>query len=99
MLTVASLGVEFRTARNPNRIHRLTATGRIVARFDGDFVRQFARDRDARAIKTLPAFPALREDIRTGRTPSPGLREGIRTLEIVEQIYQTSGYPVSSAPV
>jgi predicted dehydrogenase len=38
------------------------------------------------------------EDIRKGRTPSPGLREGIRTLEIVEHIYKASGYPVNSAP-
>ena len=36
---------------------------------------------------------AFQEDIRTGRTPSPGLREGIRTLEIVEHIYRSSGYP------
>ncbi len=42
----------------------------------------------------LAAFEA---DIRTGRTPSPGLREGIRTLEIVESIYHASGYPVSTA--
>jgi predicted dehydrogenase len=40
---------------------------------------------------------AFEEDIRTGRTPSPGLREGIRTLEIVEEIYRSSGYPVSDA--
>ncbi|MDI1248221.1 MAG: Gfo/Idh/MocA family oxidoreductase [Lacunisphaera sp.] len=40
---------------------------------------------------------AFAEDIRTGRTPTPGLREGIRTLEIVEQIYRSSGYPVSTA--
>jgi predicted dehydrogenase len=39
------------------------------------------------------------EDIRKGRTPSPGLREGIRTLEIVEHIYKASGYPVNSAPL
>jgi predicted dehydrogenase len=32
------------------------------------------------------------EDIRLGRTPSPGLREGKRTLEIVERIYERSGY-------
>ena len=36
---------------------------------------------------------AFEEDIRTGRVPSPGLREGIRTLEIVEHIYRRSGYP------
>ena len=38
--------------------------GRIVARFDVDFVRRFASERDARAIKTLPAFAELREEIR-----------------------------------
>ena len=42
---------------------------------------------------------AFEEDIRTGRPPSPGLREGIRTLEIVEEIYRSSGYPVSTATV
>ncbi len=31
---------------------------------------------------------AFIDDIRLGREPSPGLREGIRTLEIVEQIYR-----------
>ncbi|MDB6170214.1 MAG: Oxidoreductase domain protein [Verrucomicrobia bacterium] len=36
-------------------------------------------------------------DIRLGRDPSPGLREGIRTLEIVEHIYRASGFPVSAA--
>ena len=38
--------------------------GRIVARFDVDFVRRYAVERDARAIKTLPAFAELREEIR-----------------------------------
>jgi taurine transport system ATP-binding protein len=38
--------------------------GRIVARFDPDFVQTFARDGDARAIKTSPAFANLREEIR-----------------------------------
>lgn len=42
---------------------------------------------------------AFTEDIRTGRAPSPGLPEGIRTLEIVEQIYRANGYPVSDAPL
>jgi predicted dehydrogenase len=32
------------------------------------------------------------EDIRLNRIPNPGLREGKRTLEIVERIYQKSGY-------
>ncbi len=40
---------------------------------------------------------AFQEDIRTGRVPNPGLREGIRTLEIVEEIYRTSGFPVATA--
>ena len=38
--------------------------GRIVARFDLDFVRTYARDGDARAVKTSPKFAQLREDIR-----------------------------------
>jgi len=42
---------------------------------------------------------AFEEDIRTGCDPSPGLREGIRTLEIVEHIYRASGYPVIDAPL
>jgi predicted dehydrogenase len=37
---------------------------------------------------------AFVRDIRQGRTPSPGLQEGIRTLEIVESIYRKSGYPI-----
>ena len=36
-------------------------------------------------------------EIRLGREPAPGLREGIRTLEIVEKIYRQSGYKVSVA--
>lgn len=42
---------------------------------------------------------AFAEDIRTGRPPNPGLREGIRTLEIVEHIYRTSGYSVIDTPL
>jgi taurine transport system ATP-binding protein len=38
--------------------------GRIMARFDLDFVRSFARDRDARAVKTSPEFVELRERVR-----------------------------------
>jgi predicted dehydrogenase len=44
---------------------------------------------DSWALETQ-AFLA---DIRGNREPSPGLREGIRTLEIVETIYRNSGYP------
>ena len=40
---------------------------------------------------------AFLEDIRLAREPAPGLREGIRTLEIVEAIYARSGFPVSEA--
>ncbi|MBL9202920.1 MAG: Gfo/Idh/MocA family oxidoreductase [Opitutaceae bacterium] len=40
---------------------------------------------------------AFVDDIRLAREPSPGLAEGIRTLEIVEAIYRRSGYPVSQA--
>jgi predicted dehydrogenase len=40
---------------------------------------------------------AFETDIRTGCAPSPGLPDGIRILEVVEQIYQKSGYPVSTA--
>ena len=43
------------------------------------------------AVETAPFV----EDIRTMRAPSPGLQEGIRTLEIVETIYKTSGYTTS----
>jgi hypothetical protein len=32
------------------------------------------------------------EDIAQNREPNPGLREGIRTLEIVEEIMGRSGY-------
>ena len=38
---------------------------------------------------------AFVDDIRSNREPSPGLAEGIRTLEIVEEIYRKSGYAVA----
>ena len=38
--------------------------GRIVARYDLEYVRRFAIERDARAIKTDPGFVALREQVR-----------------------------------
>ena len=41
---------------------------------------------------------AFLDDIRLGREPAPGLREGIRTLEIVEQIYQKSGFAFARNP-
>ena len=48
---------------------------------------------DSWAVETR----AFAEDIRLNREPSPGLTEAIRTLEIVEEIYRKSGYPVSQA--
>jgi predicted dehydrogenase len=44
---------------------------------------------DSWALETA----AFADDIRLGRAPSPGLEEGIRTLEIVETIYKKSGFP------
>ncbi|HEY1848671.1 MAG TPA: Gfo/Idh/MocA family oxidoreductase [Opitutaceae bacterium] len=38
---------------------------------------------------------AFADDIRLGRRPAPGLPEAVRTLEIVEEIYGKSGYPLS----
>ncbi len=39
------------------------------------------------------------EDIRLGRTPTPGLKEARAALEVVETIYRTSGYrPQSHVP-
>jgi len=40
---------------------------------------------------------AFVDDIRLCRAPSPGLTEGIRSLEVVESIYQRSGFPLNSA--
>jgi len=51
---------------------------------------EFAAGDDSWAAETL----AFVEDVRLGRTPSPGLREGVKTLEIVEAIYKKSGYPI-----
>ena len=42
---------------------------------------------------------AFAADIRLGREPTPGLDEGIRTLEIVESIYRASGFPLSDAKI
>ena len=50
---------------------------------------EFAATDDSWAAETR----AFVEDIRLGRRPSPGLQEGVRTLEIVESIYRISGYP------
>lgn len=49
--------------------------GRIIARFYLDFVRDFAQNRDARAIKTSPQFALLREEIRALVHHSDDIRE------------------------
>jgi predicted dehydrogenase len=54
---------------------------------------EYPRGDESWAIETR----AFAEDIRLGREPSPGLKEGIRTLEIVEEIYRQSGFPVNVA--
>jgi predicted dehydrogenase len=54
---------------------------------------EYPRGDESWAIETH----AFVDDIRLGRDPSPGLDAGIRTLEIVERIYQQSGFPVSQA--
>ena len=48
--------------------------GRIVARYDLDYVRRFVRNRDARAIKTAPDFVDLREQVRAIVHQTEGLR-------------------------
>ena len=54
---------------------------------------EYPRGDESWAVETR----AFVDDIRLNREPSPGLTEGIRTLEIVEQIYRQSGYAVSVA--
>lgn len=54
---------------------------------------EYPRGDESWAIETRE----FTEDIRLGREPSPGLRGGIRTMEIVEEIYRKSGFPVSDA--
>lgn len=54
---------------------------------------EYPRGDESWAIETRQ----FADDIRQKRAPSPGLDEGIRTLEIVEQIYRKSGFPVSVA--
>ncbi len=44
---------------------------------------EYPGDDDSWRRETL----AFIDDLRLGREPSPGLAEGIRTLEIVEKIY------------
>jgi len=56
---------------------------------------EYPRGDDSWAIETNTFI----DDIRLGREPSPGLREGIRVLEVVEEIYRRSGYPISQATV
>ena len=56
-------------------------------------IHEYPRGDESWALETR----AFIEDIRLGREPSPGLAEGIRTLEIVEAIYRQSGFAVSAA--
>lgn len=49
---------------------------------------EYPRGDDSWAVETR----AFVDDIRLGREPAPGLAEGIRTLEIVEEIYRKSGF-------
>lgn len=58
-------------------------------------IHEYPRGDESWAIETR----AFVDDIRLNREPSPGLAEGIRTLEIVEKIYRDSGFPVSAAGV
>ena len=52
---------------------------------------EYPRGDESWAIETR----AFVDDIRLNREPAPGLTEGIRTLEIVEQIYRQSGFKTS----
>ena len=54
---------------------------------------EYPRGDESWALETR----AFVDDIRLNREPSPGLAEGIRTLEIVERIYRQSGFKVSVA--
>ena len=54
---------------------------------------EYPRGDESWALETQ----AFIEDIRLEREPAPGLTEGIRTLEIVEQIYRRSGFEISQA--
>lgn len=52
---------------------------------------EYPRGDDSWAIET----GVFADDIRLGREPSPGLREGAQVLDIVETLYRKSGYPTS----
>ncbi|HEY0965819.1 MAG TPA: Gfo/Idh/MocA family oxidoreductase [Opitutaceae bacterium] len=54
---------------------------------------EYVRGDDSWRLET----EAFLDDIRLQREPAPGLAEGIRTLDIVETIYQKSGYSVNTA--
>jgi predicted dehydrogenase len=49
---------------------------------------EYPRPDDSWALETR----AFIDDIRGSRRPTPGVEEGIRVLEIVEEIYRRSGY-------
>jgi len=54
---------------------------------------EYPRGDESWALETR----AFVDDIRLNREPSPGLADGIRTHEIVEQVYRQSGFNVSMA--
>jgi predicted dehydrogenase len=54
---------------------------------------EYVRGDDSWAAETRAFF----DDIRLDRVPVPGLAEGIRTLEIVETIYRSSGFPLNTS--
>jgi len=49
---------------------------------------EYPRGDDSWAVETKEFI----DDIHGNRIPNPGIKEGIRTLEIVEEIYRKSGY-------
>jgi predicted dehydrogenase len=54
---------------------------------------EYVRGDDSWAVETRAFF----DDIRLDRVPVPGLAEGIRTLEIVETTYRSSGFPLNTS--
>ena len=55
---------------------------------------EYPRGDDSWALETAEFFT----DLRTGRTPEPGLKEARAALDVVAQIYRSSGYPPPASP-
>ena len=79
-----------KTAAGPVTFQAIGFGARVAMHFESMRHANIRFRKDASATGELAAFE---EDIRRGRTPSPGLHEGIRTLEIVATIYKQSGFP------